>query len=99
MSYSRVSGVTTVLNAVTAITTDPALPTVANLVMELRSLEAKGDTTVSTQPGIGLKRIVTPLRYYVTYRRNPILGYAAVAAILGLPFLLGYKMGKRKRTT
>lgn len=80
------------LDAAKVILEDPALPEVTYLVLRLNKLEQKPGETVR---GVGLNKVVTPLKVYVAAREKPILGYAILAGILGLPFLAGYFTGKR----
>jgi hypothetical protein len=81
-----------------AVLEDPYLPEVTSLVMRLQASEQKsGGKAGAPSKGVGLKNIVTPLRFYVTTKENPIVGIAAVAGILAVPFLAGYLFGKSKR--
>lgn len=86
-----------ILDSAKVILEDPALPEITGYILELSQLEQrapkKGGAPSKTK-GVGLKRIVVPLKYYVAYRKNPLIGYIALAAILGLPFMLGYLLGK-----
>mgnify|MGYP001559931932 FL=1 len=94
MSYRRgysdeyVDRISNTLDATKALLDDPALPEVASLVIKLNKIEPGGI-------GIGLKRVVPPLRLYVKTRENPWLGYAIIAGIIGGPFLLGYLFGRK----
>lgn len=91
-----------VLSVAKNVIEDPALPEVTSLMLKLHALEqpkaAPGRPAPSTAPvkGIGLSRAVKPLRLYVAYREEPIIGYAIVAGILAVPFFAGYFVGKRK---
>lgn len=82
------------LKAADQILRDPALPEVTSLVLQLHALEPKNPKTGQPSPGIGLRTVVRPLRAYVAVKKNPILGYAAVAGILAIPFILG-RLSKR----
>ena len=44
--------------------------------------------------GVGLEAAQTPLRFYVYAKQNIWVLPLVVAGILGLPFLLGYEVGK-----
>lgn len=77
------------VQAATVILEDPAFPEVTRLVLELNRMEPTGGK------GIGLGGVVKPLKAFVAFKRNPGLGYAALAAILAVPFLLGYSWGQR----
>jgi len=99
MAYNDLSGLSTIVSAAEAaayIANDPALPQVASRIQTLHSLEAQASAGTVNAQGIGLHRLVKPLDAYITYRKNPWLGYVAVAAALGLPFFLGYVMGKKR---
>lgn len=109
MSYLNregLSGVSDYLNkAVSALDSakvildDPALPEVTSLILKLNKLEQKkpkmGGPPVPVTKGIGLHRVVKPLRLYVKTREQPVLGYVIIAAAVGIPFMLGYLIGKR----
>ena len=76
---------------------DPALAKVTGLVMELNKLEQpKAGSGGSRKAGIGLNKVITPLRTYVAARRNPIIGFAIIAAIVGIPAFAGYLLGRRR---
>jgi hypothetical protein len=90
----------TTVEAGKAILDDPALPQLTGYVLELRAIEAKKGKAAPA--GIGLSEIVPPVRYYVYTKKHawvvPALVVAAVAALVGLPTLVGYAVGKRRRT-
>ena len=85
----------------TTVLSDPALPKIVGMVMELNSLEksaaASGPSSGSTGQGIGLRKVVKPLELFVYYRKNEWILPVAVAGLVGLPFLLGYVVGKPSR--
>lgn len=85
------------LDAAKYILEDPALPKITYSVVELHSLEQRGAKPGTSKPGIGLNRFVTPLQTYVKMRRNPIIGYAALAGIVSIPVMIGYILGKGRR--
>lgn len=94
-AVDKVSGA---VSAGKAVLDDPYLPEVSALVMRLKAAEAKRvDAGGKPAKGIGLGGIVGPLRLYVTTKESPVIGYAALAGILAIPFLAGYFVGKRKR--
>ncbi len=77
---------------------DPALPAVVGLVAELKSIEvSKGVPGAASQPGIGLRAAVSPLSLFVVHKKNPWLAPVAVLAILGIPFFVGYNLGKSRK--
>lgn len=80
--------------ALAAITADPCLPQTARLVLELQAIERlKPD--VSTEPGIGLCALQTPLLMLVAVRRQPWLFPVGLAVVVGGLVAIGYSMGKR----
>lgn len=89
------------LQAAGYVIEDPALPEVTKLLLELHALEQKarkpGAPPPKKEPGIGLKRVVKPLRMYVKARKNPLYGFAIVAGALAVPFLFGYLVGKKRK--
>ena len=46
---------------------------------------------------LGLKKVAKPLRAYVWYRKNPWILPVGIAAVIGIPFALGYAFGKRTK--
>lgn len=94
-AVDKVSGA---VSAGKAVLDDPYLPEVTTLVMRLKAVESKrGGAAGGKTKGVGLGGIVTPLRLYVTAKESPVIGYAAIAGILAIPFFAGYFVGKRKR--
>lgn len=54
-------------------------------------------STPAGKGGIGLERAVKPLRVAVYVNQHPIAAWLGIAAILGVPMLAGYMIGKRSR--
>lgn len=80
------------------IVTDPALPTVASLVRELRAItvrESAGRPS-GPEPGIGLRHAVPPLTLYVQYRQHPWIVRGALAALVYGIYRVGYSRGRRR---
>ena len=48
-------------------------------------------------PGIGLSNIVLPLKAYVYTQEHSWVIPVAIGAVLAIPFLIGYKVGKRRK--
>lgn len=48
-------------------------------------------------PGIGLSTVVKPLEFYVYTQENSWVIPVAVLGLLAVPFLLGYKVARRRR--
>jgi hypothetical protein len=103
-SLGSLDAINTVISAVDAagyIVDDPALPQIINSIQELHALEVTSATTSSgrasgsTGHGIGLRNFVMPIKAYVQIKKNPILGYLTIGAILSIPFVLGYLYGKK----
>jgi hypothetical protein len=91
--YLKTAGPT--LEAAKLILEDPALPQVTKRVIALHKLEqVPGKPAVK---GVGLKRVVPLLGAYYMTRVHKWILPVGIAAVLGLPFLLGYGLG-RKRT-
>jgi hypothetical protein len=90
-----------VLSVAKNVLEDPALPEVTSLMLKLHALEQKKPKPGAPPPppvkGIGLQKAIVPLRLYVSVRQEPILGYAAVAGILAVPFFAGYLFGRRRK--
>jgi hypothetical protein len=97
--YQGIGGVGDILGAAGNVASDPALPQVVALVTEIKGLSSGGPSRPSTgpsEPGIGLRRIVTPLRAYVAYKRHPwILPAFAGGIVIGI-FALGALTGRRR---
>jgi hypothetical protein len=85
------------LDSVKVILDDPALPQVTGIVMDLHRLEQPGGKGDSIK-GIGLKRLVTPLKAYRYTRQHSWALPVAMAAVVALPFAIGYALGKGKRS-
>lgn len=106
MSYIVTSGVMDTLgksfSAASKVIEDPYLPEVADLVLELHALEqpkAKpGKPPSAPVKGVGLSRVVKPLRFYVGLRRKGSWVVPAIlAGTVGLIFATGYLTGRKKR--
>jgi hypothetical protein len=53
------------------------------------------DVPASMKGGIGLSRYVPLVDTYIFLLRNPVVGYGAIAGVLGLFVGAGYLLGKR----
>ena len=60
---------------------DPALPEVINLVRQLHA-EAAKPLAGPAPAGIGLSKVVGPLKLYVRFRKNPVPYYLGAAGIV-----------------
>jgi hypothetical protein len=84
------------LSAATTILEDPSLPEVTGLVLRLHSLEPPSRPGGPPSKGIGLNKVVKPLRAYVRFREKPWLGYLVLACTFAVPAMLGYAAGKKR---
>jgi hypothetical protein len=89
-----------VIAAVKGLAQDPYLAETACQLRRLKNLNARlppgpacGRTVLKSpadlQKGLGLRYVVTPLRAAVFAKQNPWTIPVALAAVLGIPFLLG----------
>jgi hypothetical protein len=99
--YTGIGGIADVATVAFKVTSDPALPEVVRLVTEIKTLTtSKGPSkpsAPSTEPGIGLSKIVTPLRGFVAYKKHPWIGPAFAGGIVLTIFALGVMAGKARR--
>lgn len=73
--------------AASTILQDPALPEVTSLVLQLHAAQpTKGG---STEPGIGLRKFVRPLKFYVYSQQHTWVVPALVVGALAIPYILG----------
>lgn len=93
------STISDVVSAGRFIIEDPALPQIAASIVELHRLEPPSPSAPSAGPGpgVGLRNVVPALRAYVYYRRNPWVGPVVIGAVLAVPFLIGYMVGKKRK--
>jgi hypothetical protein len=83
------------------VVTDPYLPEVLCRVNQLAQIEQRVPITAcaKTPPGrtggIGLRKVVAPLRAYVYAEQRPWIQPVAIAAAVGVPFVLGYLLGRK----
>lgn len=81
---------------------DPYLPEIACRINQLHAIEKKtplppcAKTPPGKRGGIGLRNVAPVLRAYVYAEQHPIVKPVAIAALLGVPFLVGYLVGKRR---
>lgn len=91
MSYQLGWGPTDFL---TNLALDPYLPRVAELVTEIAEIEAQKGGGGSGGPGVGLDKVILPLKAFLAYERNPWLPYAIGFGVLAVPFLSGMLVGR-----
>lgn len=93
-------GLTDLVVAGVNVANDPYLGEVMCHLNQLQVIKAGGEAgpCAKTPPGIsggiGLSRAVVPMRAYVYAEGHKWVYALAAAGILGLPFLLGYRIGK-----
>lgn len=93
---SAASIATSVLN----VASDPCLYTVADQLNQLHEseVEAAGpDATVPETLGIGLCKVVGPLKVVIWAKKNPWIFAVAAGGIVATIFTAGYRYGQRKR--
>jgi hypothetical protein len=86
----------------TAVLNDPYLSEAACYVSQLSAIENKTPMPVCPRlppgktGGIGLHKFLPAMRAYVFAEQHPVVKPLAVAAVLGVPFLVGYLAGRRR---
>ncbi len=93
-------GIADVAKAGAELSTDPYLPeTVCRLrqVKAIKNNEAP-PPCVETEPGlaggVGLRKVIRPLRAFVFAEQHPWVYALAVAAAVGVPVWIGYEIGR-----
>lgn len=90
------STITTALD----VAADPYLPEVVCRVQQLTQIDhgqpvqACLNTPDTVVGGVGIARAIPALRAYVYAQENPWVYYVAAAGLIGLPMLIGYRLGK-----
>jgi hypothetical protein len=81
--------------------TDPYLPEAICRVKQLyqiktgQTIAVCAKTPMNRIGGIGIKKAIMPMRGVVYAEQRPWVYPLAVAAVVGVPFFLGYLFGKR----
>lgn len=101
---SVISGVlntiTGAVNKVAEFGSDPYSPELICRIGQLAAIKghqpvpACQSVPLTVDDSIGLRKAMLPLRAYVYAEQHPWAYPAAAAAVVGLPFLLGYYLGK-----
>lgn len=79
---------------------DPYLPEMICRVSQLRDINAGkkpppcGNTAPGLAGGVGLRKVMPGVRAYVYSQEHKWVIPAAVAAVVGIPFLIGYALGR-----
>lgn len=99
MSYTSTGGLQDAASVALKVAGDPALPTVVSLVSEIKALSSKGGSSSSSSsgPGIGLSKIVTPLRAFVAYKKRPWIAPALIGGVVVGIFALGVISGRARQ--
>jgi hypothetical protein len=96
MAYLATGGsLQSTATAAAAIATDPYLPELVGLVLELQSAEKSSPS--GGGPGVGLRNIVGPLRTYIKLQEKPWILPVVVTGIFGVIFAAGYFTRKVQR--
>jgi len=97
---STITNIASGLGVAADLATDPYLPETVCRVGQLGAIK-KGQkpgpcvkTAKGLKGGVGLSKLVVPLRAYVYAEQHRWAYAAAVAGVIGLPLLLGYTIGK-----
>lgn len=91
------------LNTAADVANDPYLPEVVCRLQQLKAIDngqalpVCGETLDGQGGGIGLGHAMPALRAYVYAQQNTWVYPVAVAAIVGIPFWLGYIFGEGSR--
>lgn len=80
-------------SAVTKLLTDPNAKKIIGLVNEAYQIETKSGGV--SKGGSALGDLVLPLEVYVQTKKMPWLKWVIPVAILGIPFFVGWKVGRR----
>lgn len=93
--------VTGAIGTAASVAADPYLGETVCHVQQLAEHEKTGRIVTVCKPtrdgltgGVGLRKVVKPLRAYVYAEQNPWVYPVAVGVAVGVPFFLGYLMGK-----
>lgn len=89
-----------ILTTAANVAEDPYLPEVICHADQLvaiehgRPVQACQEIPAGLTGGAGLRKVVVPMRYLVYAEQNQWVYPVAIAAVFGIPFLLGYAFGK-----
>ena len=86
------------------VASDPYLAKVICHVKQLKNID-HGEPVAICSPtppgisgGVGLRNAILPLRGYVYAQQNLWVYPLVIAAVLGIPMLIGYELGKGSKT-
>lgn len=100
---SAIANIGGAIGTVTDLATDPYLPETVCRIGQVSSIHKgqKPGACVTTHPnlpgGVGLRKMIVPLRAYAYAEAHPWTYAVAALGIIGLPFLLGYRMGQGRK--
>jgi hypothetical protein len=94
-----VSTVTDIVVTAAQVAQDPYFPEIVCRVGQIAAASNNRppgvcSTTPSVQSGLGLARVMPPLRAYAYAEAHPWVYPLGIAAVVGIPFLLGYLVAK-----
>jgi len=79
---------------------DPALPQVVDRAKKLQAIAKSAPKAAGapegSRPGIGLGAAIRPLDLFILYRQKPWILPVGIGAVLAVPALLGYFVGRRR---
>lgn len=102
-SLSGLGGIADTVTTALDVAGDPYLPEIVCRVKQLKAIDHfepvpactnTPDGLVTLTSGVGLRNAVPALRAYVYAQQNKWVYLVGAAAIVGLPMLLGYELGK-----
>ena len=91
-----------VLSTASDVAADPYLPELICRIQQLKNINNGqavaicAETPEGIPGGVGIGNLMMPLRGYVYAQQNKWVYPVAILAILGIPFLLGYRMGEKQ---
>ena len=100
---STIAAATSAIGVATDLAQDPYLSETVCRVGQVRDTNAgrKPSTCVKQRDGlpggVGLRKLIKPLRAYSYAEQHKWTYAAAVAGVLGVPLLIGYALGKGGR--
>lgn len=100
---TSLGGIGDTISAAASVVNDPYFNEAVCLAGQLRSVE-RGEPVIrcaTTAPnltgGAGLRGLMPALRAYAFAQQNKWVYPVALAALIGVPMLLGYELGKKHR--
>lgn len=95
-----ISSIVNAIGIAADLTADPYLPETVCRVGQMRSINnnqtptACATTAANLPGGVGLRKLITPLRGYVYSLEHKWVAPAVVVGVIGVPMLIGYLIGK-----